>query len=455
MTSATLPGRREVPGIEKTGAPIFLGLRNIFWIMAAAFIVRALVIVLLHTYRFGPGQPYSYGYEMGRIGRSIAQGHGFGNIYGGETGPTSFEPPLYPYLVGGVFKVFGIYSRLSAFVLLTINSVFSALTCGFIYLVAMRCFGERTAIGSAWAWALYPLAIYWSAGWIWETALSTFLLAALFWLTLTLAERRGIWPWSLFGLVWGLAALSNTSLISFLPASGWWALRQYTRKTRPWLAGVVVASVVFGACLLPWQIRNYRTFGHWFFVRGDFGMILRMGNGPEARGAWLVNLMPSRNRAEFERYASMGEYAYARAQGQRAIEFIRRNPGRFMILCLKRVIYYWIGNPRSSIFDASIVVNLYGIILSTICFGGLVRALRARAPGAWLIFWLMLLLPLVYYATYPNIRYREPLEPFMIILAVSLVAWREKAAGLGETDGSETRSPKPLVEKTRAAVSRG
>jgi len=349
-------------------------------------------------------------------------------MYGPKTGPTSFEPPLYPYLIGGVFKVCGVYSRLSAVELFTINGIFSAFTCVFIYLIAKRCFGEPTAVGSAWAWAISPFAIFWSSGWIWETALSTFLLTVLFWLTLTMDERGGIWPWSLFGLLWGVAGLCNPSLISFLPTSGLWALRQYAQKTRPWLAGVLAASVVFGACLAPWQIRNYCTFGHWFIVRGDFGVNLRMGNGPEARGGWLHKLWPQTNHAEFERYASMGEYTYAAAQGQQARQFIRQNPGRFLILCVKRVIYYWNGLPPSSFFKVRTVENLYELVTSAICFWSLARAIRRRAPGAWLIFWFMLLFPLVYYITFSSIRYREPLEPFMIILAVFLVAGRDKPA---------------------------
>ena len=51
---------------------------NLFWIVIVAFTVRLLVILVFQTYRFGPGQPYNFGYEMGRIGRSIAQGNGFG-----------------------------------------------------------------------------------------------------------------------------------------------------------------------------------------------------------------------------------------------------------------------------------------------------------------------------------------------------------------------------------------
>lgn len=394
---------------------------DLFWVVVIAFILRLLVILVFHTYRFGPGQPYNYGYEMGRIGRSIAEGNGFGNIYGAMTGPTAYEPPLYPYLVGAVFKVFGVYSHLSAFVLLGINAVFSALTCIPIFHIAKRCFGESTAVGAAWAWTLYPLAIYWSTTWIWETVLSTLLLAVLFSLTLTMDERPGLKPWIWFGVLWGIAVLTNPSQVSFLPVSGLWAVRQLAKRNKPWLAGAVVASMLFVACLAPWQIRNYRTFGHLFFIRHDFGMILRMGNGPEANGSWLISLMPSRNPAEFARYASMGETDYAAAQGRQASEFIQQNPGRFVVLCVKRFFYYWGGNPRPSIFEAAILTNVFEIATAAILFWGLIRALQKRVPGAWLFFWLILLYPVIYYITYPNIRYREPLEPYMIILGISLL----------------------------------
>ena len=393
---------------------------DMFWIVIVAITVRLLVIFVFHTYRFGPGQPYNFGYEMGRIGRSIAQGNGFGNIYGGLTGPTAYEPPLYPYIVGGVFKLCGVYSPLSAFVLLSINAVFSALTCIPIVHIAKRCFGETTAVGSAWTWAFYPFAIYWSTTWIWETVLSTMLLAVLFWVTLAMDEYDGLKPWIWFGVLWGVAVLTNPSLISFLLASGLWAARQFVKRNKPWLPGAVVASLVFFACLTPWQIRNYQIFGHFFFIRHDFGMILRMGNGPEAQGAWLISLMPSRNPAEFARYVSLGETAYAAAQGQQALQFIKQNPGHFVVLCAKRFLYYWAGNPRPSLFQAAILTNLFEIATSVIYFWGLIRALRKRVPGAWLFFWLILLYPVVYYITYPNIRYREPLEPYMIIMGISL-----------------------------------
>lgn len=404
---------------------------NLFWLVIIAFIVRLLVIIGFHTYRFGPGQTFDFGYEMGRIGRSIAQGNGFGNLYEGVTGPTAYEPPLYPYLVGGIFKVFGIYTTLSAFALLSINGFFSALTCIPIFRIARRCFGAPAAVGAAWIWAFYPVAIYWSTTWIWETAWSTLLLAVVFWLTLTLAERPGLRPWISFGFLWGITALSNATLVSFLPASGLWAARQYVKRKKPWLLGAVVASLAFFACITPWQIRNYHTFGHFFFVRDDFGMNLRMGNGPEAHGTWLKSQIPSESPAEFARYVSMGETAYSASQGHEALQFIKQNPGRFIVLCIKRFFRYWGGNPPS-VFRFATRAKLLEIAFesasSAICFWGLIRSLKKRVPGAWLFFWLILLYPAVYYITFPNFRYRQPLEPFIIILGISLVTAKAGAS---------------------------
>src|SRR5580700_6576429 len=128
---------------------------SMFWMVAIALFLRVGWIIVGHTYKFkNTDDNFGFGWEMGRIAAAIASGHGFSNPFRAATGPTAWEPPLYPYLTAGVFHVFGIYSRTSAFVLLSVNSVFSALTCIPIFLVARRIFSEKVAVGSAWTWAL-------------------------------------------------------------------------------------------------------------------------------------------------------------------------------------------------------------------------------------------------------------------------------------------------------------
>src|SRR6202047_2354230 len=208
------------------------------WMVGIAFGVRVLCIVVMHTYKVRTTEDnFGFGWEMGRIAASIASGHGFANPFQTPTGPTAWEPLLTPYLMAGVFKIFGIYSPASAFVLLTINSLWSALTCIPIFLVARRSFGDTVAVASAWTWALFPYVIYWDIKWMWETSLSALLIMTIFWLAVSLQDRDGVKPGLRFGLVWGVAALNSPSLLSFLPASGLYAWYRRWRTGRESLAG--------------------------------------------------------------------------------------------------------------------------------------------------------------------------------------------------------------------------
>jgi 4-amino-4-deoxy-L-arabinose transferase-like glycosyltransferase len=399
-----------------------------FWMVAIALFLRVGWIIVGHTYKFkGADDNFGFGWEMGRIAAAIASGRGFSDPFGPPTGPTAWEPPLYPYLTAGVFHFFGIYSRPSAFVLLTINSVFSSLTCIPIFLIARRIFSEKVAAGSAWAWALLPYVMYWCTRWVWETSLSALLLAVIFWLALTMEDRDGLKPWIEFGLLWGIATLNSTVLIAFLPASGLWAWYRRAKRGKQSLGGIVLASLIFIACVTPWTMRNYRTFGKFIFIRDNLGAELRLGNGTGADGTWMQYIHPTQDTYAMRQYTSMGELAYIENRKQSALIYIKADYGRFAVLCLKRFIYFWAGPPRlSNIWWLAQVKNSLFLASSLLMFWGLGRALRQGKPGAWLMFWLILLYPAIYYVVYPGQRYRHPIEPEMAILGVFLLTETSK-----------------------------
>ncbi len=311
--------------------------------------------------------------------------------------------------------------------LLTINSAFSALTCVPIFLIARRIFSEKVAVGSAWAWALLPNVMFWATRWVWETSLSALLLTVIFWLALTLEDRDGLLPWLQFGLLWGIAALTSTSLLSFLPAAGLWAWYQRAKRGKKSLTGVVLASLVFFACITPWLVRNYQTFGQFIFIRDNFGAELRLGNGPGADGTWMEYLHPTQDVYAMRQYQAMGELAYVKMRKQQALDYIRADYGRFTVLCVKRFVYFWAGPPKATQpWWMNDVKNSLFLGSSVLMFWGLGRTLRLRKRGAWLLCWLILLYPAIYYVVFPAPRYRVPIEPEMAILAVFLLTEAEK-----------------------------
>lgn len=400
---------------------------SFFWMVVFAFGLRLGTIILMHTYKFKTADAhFSFGWEMGRIAEAIASGHGFSDPFEGHTGPTAWEPPLYPYLIAGVFKLFGIYSRASAFVMLALSSLFSALTCIPIFLIARRCFGEKVAVASAWTWALLPYVMFWATKVVWETSLSALLYAAIFWFTLTMEERGGVKPWIEYGLLWGVAALNSTVLLAFLPASGLWIWYKRHKRGKASIGGLLLAASLFVACMIPWTVRNYRTFGKFILGRDNFGAELRLGNGPWADGTWMVYLHPTQNLYALHQYQEMGELVYIAMRKQQAMDFIREDRGRFVWLCMKRFIYYWAGVPKGSeIWWLAQTKNSLFLASSVLMFWGLGRAIRKRRPGAWLFFWIILLYPLVYYIVFPYPRYRHPIEPLIVILGIFLISEAE------------------------------
>jgi len=422
--NSTSPVAAERGGVRVVLREAWARLRTSqFWMVAIALFLRISWIIVAHTYRLkNVDDHFGFGYEMGRIGAAIATGHGFSNPFGASTGPTAWEPPLYPYLIAGVFKIFGVYSAASAFVLFCINSIFSALTCIPIFLIARRIFSEKVAVGSAWTWALLPYVMYWCTKWVWETSLSALLVALIFWLALTMEDREGLKPWLWFGLLWGIAGMNSTVLLSFLPASGLWAWYRCARRGKAALAGIALASMIFVACVSPWLVRNYRTFDKFIFIRDNFGAELRLGNGNGADGTWMQYLHPTQDIYGMRQYASMGELAYIERRKRQALDYIRADYGRFAALCLRRFVYFWDGPPKvAKIWWLAQLRNSLFLASSVLMFWGLGRALRRRIPGAWLLFWLILSYPLIYYVVFPGQRYRHPIEPEMTILGVYLL----------------------------------
>jgi hypothetical protein len=420
---------------------------RLFWLALA---VRLAVVALCRYYRINPEwDHFHFGAEMGRIARALATGRGYADPFFGPSGPTAWVTPLFPLILSAIFKLFGVYSTLSAWAILIFDSLLNALMIPLIWEIGERCFGPRAARWSAWIWALYPAAMQYAVKWIWETTLTTFLFQLALIIALRVAcvstpAASGASPfpatssadgptwlrWQGFGLIWGLIALSNPGLLLFLPVCGLWMLARSGKAWRKHLPKAFASGLIFFAVIAPWSWRNQQVFHQFVPLRTNFGAELYMGNGPGATGIMMLDNHPVKNPRQFELYRRMGELRYTAWRGELVRQAIRADPLRFSRLCLTRVNYFWLGVPNA---DFTLLVNFgrglnYGFT-SLAGLLGLALALRRRVPAAGLFAAAFLLLPAAYYITTAHARFRHPLEPLITLLGVFLFQQAERRWG--------------------------
>lgn len=388
-----------------------------------ALALRVSYVLLAHTYQIPAGNDrFAMGFEAGSIGRSIASGHGFASPFGGATGPTAWLAPVYPYLIAGVLRIFGLVSDTSAFVMFLLNSVFSALTCIPICLIARRVFGRAVAMWSGWLWAVVPLFMRWPTTWIWEVSLSALLLACLVLQALKAAADGSVRRWFGFGALWGLAALTNPSLLTCLPITLGWAAWQLRRSGKGWTRPALVAVLACVAVITPWVVRNRVVMGQFVFIRDNFAYEFRLGNYHGSNGMGWSGPHPTRNPRTYNQYKQIGELAFVAQGRDQAMRFVRQYPGEFVRLTLKRFVDFWYGEHllyfgpdepwRTWMFWPFSLMAAFGVLL----------ALDRRKAEAWMLGAVLLFYPAAYYLTYPQVRYRHAVEPEMLILTVFLVA---------------------------------
>ena len=404
-------------------------------IVLAAFVIR--LIVVCFTYRDLPDADKFYeafGWEMGWIARALASGHGFSSPYAPWSGPTAMQPPLYPALLSLVFRLFGVYSLTSGFVILSINSLLSSLTCIPIYFSAKYSLGVRAAIVAASVWAFYPFAIYFSAGRVWEYSLTGLLFTTSFCIAQRIHRRANPIAWIGWGALAGLIALSNPSTLSTLPFLAFLAAWQLRNSSRRWFLNFLLTGLAAAAVLTPWTIRNYRALGILCPVRDNFWLEIYDDNGgdPSLDPSFAH---PSSNPAEMQKFLTMGEPAFLKEKHQIAIGYIEAHPGFMIHKTIRRIVYYWTGYWSLSAKELHEQPYEPGNIFYVCCITffmlrGTRRLWHVNRFALLPYLALICIFPLTYYITHPLMDYRQPIEPAIIVLAVAgAIPWKRFGAG--------------------------
>jgi 4-amino-4-deoxy-L-arabinose transferase-like glycosyltransferase len=425
------------------------------FISGFAFALRMALVYLV--WRLAPHPAKSnlpFGFELGQVAKAIAAGRGFSSPLGPpETGPTAWFTPIYPYLVAGIFKLFGIFSDMSHIVLQTLNCAFAALTIIPIYGIAKRSFGKSVAVGAVWAWVFLPTALYYPVVWIWDTALTALIFSLIFWATLAMREKNRVLPWAGYGALWAVGVLINPVVLSLFPFFlGWltWEARKAT-VFWAWAKPAATALLVFAICMVPWTIRNYRVFGKIIVLRSNFGLELWLGNNPNVADTMGIGEHPTDNAEEAAKYKRMGEVAYMAEKEQEAFAFMRTHPADTLSVAFRRFQVTWLattGNPLdiwSGGNPAGLSFLVLNCLISVLCLFGALFANRARNREAAPFAMVLLIFPLVFYVTHTSLRYRFPMDPIMLILAASAAAHLLSLARSRNPNAKKAAGPVPSI----------
>src|SRR3954463_1750897 len=365
----------------------------------------------------GVGFPFSDTFFYSWVGSALAMGDGYSFL--GHT--TAHWPPGYPFLLAGVYKVFGADT---ANALIT-NAVLGALTVPLVYLIGLRALGRPAAIAASAALAVMPGQIL-----IADVALAetfyTFELVGFLALALSLERRPRTFV--VLGIVAGLAALTRGEGFLFpLIVLGLWGTRGAMR--RAWRDTAVVAAVML-LTVAPWTIPNAVAVHGFVPVATNTTATLCSGHTPDANGGPVYH-----SPAELAALGKLSEVDSSARIRDDAIDWAVHHPLRELeLIPLKlkalakgdsEVVWTWINasgaRPLAGsetavvtrLADAASYALIAALLLTVVLHGRFLW--RVPAMRAMLVF-MAAAIPLYGFIYYGNVRYRIPLEPFMILV---------------------------------------
>ena len=397
--------------------------------VATAFLLRFFFLWLSHHHEDTVHNHFvCWGLEALMIANSLAVGHGFAEPFPRYVFTTAWLAPVYPWLLSLGALVFHWGAHALAIFAQVLNIIFSSLTCYPIYFLARRIYGTSIGLGAIWLWAVLPTAILMPIEWVWDQSLSALLLCLLLCFTYHLRETSCPKQWAAYGLLWGVAALSNPTLCVLLPFFAVWLWGQRTKRVMPSGALLTRTALYFALVLLPWTIRNYFELGGLFFVKSNFGVEFWLGNNPDVKDTFTPDLHPMRSYRQYTLLALNSEPVYSRLKQREALAFIEAHPRTFLKFCFNRVVDTWTGK-YDSVLDTYIqpmgagrIYFWYNAIFSVLAFAGLLAGLWTKARESLPLAFCLLLFPIPYYITHSSLRYRHPIDPVMTMFVVIALA---------------------------------
>jgi 4-amino-4-deoxy-L-arabinose transferase-like glycosyltransferase len=368
---------------------------------------------------------------------------------GGTRGPSAYFAPGYPYFLAAVDVIDGHRTRRDGAVqpARLAQAVLGTVAVALVGLVGQDAFGELIGLIALGLAAIYPVLIELSGTLVAENLVTVLVLAAV-WAMLRAARSAHPYRWIAgAGVLTGLATLTHVNAFLLVLPLGLaaWRLRRTVSADLP--RGFLAPTLLIAAALItiaPWVIRNAIELHRFVPVTDETGITL-VGTYNRASAAnrrvpykWRIYYGIPGERALIRQAGHLTEPALAGKLESQAFHYIGQHP-----LAPLAVVYHnslrllelegsfaWrasagaIDLPEQT---AQLGVISFWLLCLLALMGAFTRAARAAPRWIWLVPVLLWLSVAVINAETP--RFREPIDPFLSLLAACALATAARLAG--------------------------
>ena len=376
--------------------------------------------------------------HTGNYSTSRASGAGAG----GTRGPSAYFAPGYPYLLAAVELLDGHHTPRDGAVhpARLAQAVLGTVTVALVGLVAREAFGEVIALIALALAAVYPVLIELSGVLVAENLLTALVLAAV-WAMLRASRAAHPYRWmTAAGVLTGLATLTHVNafvLVLPLGLAAWRLRRTVSAELPHAFVGPTLIVVAALVTIGPWTIRNAIELHRFVPVTDETGITL-VGTYNRASASnsrvpykWRIYYGIPGERRLIQQAGQLSEPVLSSKLESQAFHYIGQHP-----LAPLSVIYHntlrllelegsfaWrasagaIDLPEQT---AKLGVLSFWLLCLLALAGVFTRAARAAPRWIWLVPVLLWLSVAVINAETP--RFREPIDPFLVLLAACAVA---------------------------------
>jgi 4-amino-4-deoxy-L-arabinose transferase-like glycosyltransferase len=394
--------------------------------LLAAFVIRAVLAIRIgDTYR-----PLTDAADFDRLATSLALGHGWpATAVPAAVGPTAFRAPLYPALLGVVYRVAGVHHYTAG---LMANAVVGTIVVALIAVVATQLWGRRVGAVALCIAAVHPTLMLYGTSLQLEPLLEALLLAAL---AAALQHRRSLhelrWA-TAAGVCAGLAVLTREIGFALIIPVCWLVWTGRPRPSRT-VAAPLVALVAAAVIVVPWTARNAVTLHAFEPVSTSLGVGLAgvfdatSFHNHANPALWIPPWTDPAMARIILAHPDPTEVHVDNELTRAAVDFLAAHPTYFgTVIFWNTIRLFDLNGTSGALFAARYVpyprrlteAGVYSsYLLDALALVGLALGVTRGVPRViWLVpvlAWLAIVL------LSGNIRYRASIEPFTVLLAAA------------------------------------